>query len=235
MLPWTPLLLLPVFRGAAWYREPRRMFLLAWFGFGLVLFSASANKLPGYVLPLLPAAAALAGLALDEIQDARGWLLACAVLLIAFPVAAPLIPAAAANEWSAAPRPAFHWTWLAPAIPAAAASILEARGRRVAAVLTVTAGTAAGMVYVKVRTEPQMERMVSARRLAAEAALHPGEVCARDIKRDWQYGLNYYLGAVVPDCLSKPTYFRIVQAPGLPPSIEPAASAAARRSEVDPR
>ena len=117
MLPWTPLLLLPLVRGRAWYREPRRRFLLAWFGFGLVLFSASANKLPGYVLPLLPAAAVLVALALDEIEDARGWLLACAALLIAFPIAAPLLPAAVANEWSAAPRPAFHWTWLTPAIP----------------------------------------------------------------------------------------------------------------------
>jgi len=83
-----------------------------------------------------------------------------------------------------------------------------------------------------------MERMASARRLAAEAAVHRGEVCTGDIKRDWQYGLNYYLGAVVPDCLLKPTHFRIVQTPGLPPSLEagpPIAGAAARLAMVDPR
>ena len=189
MLPWAPLLLLAI-RPAAWYREPRRRFLLAWFVFGLALFSVSANKLPGYVLPLLPAAAILVALALDEMADARIWLAACAALLIAFPIAAPLVPAAAANEWSAAPHPMFHWTWLAPALPVRAVWRLESRGRRLAAVLTVTAATALCMVYLKIGSEPEYERIASARELAAAAALHPGEVCTGDIKRDWQYGLE---------------------------------------------
>ena len=63
----------------------------------------------------------------------------------------------------------------------------------------------------------------------------PGEVCIGDIKRDWQYGLNYYLGAVAPDCMLKPTYFRIVQTPGLPPSLQagpPIAGAAERLAIV---
>ena len=236
MLPWTPLLLLPAVRRGGW-RDPRRSFLLAWFAFGLILFSASANKLPGYVLPLLPAGAVLLGLALDEMEDARGWLLACAVLLVAFPIAAPLMPAAAANQWAAAPRPAFQWTWLTPAIPAAAAWMLESRGRRLAAMLSVTAAIAAGMVYLKVRTQPEMERIVTARRLAAQAAIHRGEICAGDIKRDWQYGLNYYLGAVVPDCELEPHRFRILQAPGSPPSLQtaPRITGAEARPPVAPR
>ena len=50
----------PLVALAGWrseWRDPRRAFLLAWVLFGLVFFSAAANKLPGYVLPLLPAAA----------------------------------------------------------------------------------------------------------------------------------------------------------------------------------
>ncbi|HJT90320.1 MAG TPA: glycosyltransferase family 39 protein, partial [Bryobacteraceae bacterium] len=73
MLPWTPLAALAGGRREAW-RDPRRRFLLAWVLFGLLFFSASANKLPGYILPLLPAAAALAALGLSEAGNARAWL-----------------------------------------------------------------------------------------------------------------------------------------------------------------
>ena len=180
MLPWTPLLLCPSC-GRGWYREPRRRFLLAWFVFGLALFSTAANKFPGYVLPLLPAVGVLVALALEEIEDARAWLLACAVALVAFPIAVPLLPAAAANEWAAAPRPAFHWTWLRRqsqprgpgfGIPGGSASRPSSASRPL---------RAAGLVYIKVRTEPQMEQIASARQLAAAAAAHAGEVCAGDI------------------------------------------------------
>lgn len=48
LLPWTPLL---------WRGEWKtRAFYAAWFVFGFVFFSASKNKLPGYLIPLLPAA-----------------------------------------------------------------------------------------------------------------------------------------------------------------------------------
>ena len=48
LLPWAPLL---------WKGEWReRTFYVAWLVFGFVFFSASKNKLPGYLLPLLPAA-----------------------------------------------------------------------------------------------------------------------------------------------------------------------------------
>jgi len=84
------------------YRDPRRLFLLAWMVFGMVFFTAATNKLPGYLLPLLPAAAALMGLALNEAETAPvGPLLACcAVLLVAFPIAARMLPPAVATGLS---------------------------------------------------------------------------------------------------------------------------------------
>ena len=36
-------------------RDPRKVFLLAWVVWGMVFFSMAANKLPAYILPLLPA------------------------------------------------------------------------------------------------------------------------------------------------------------------------------------
>jgi 4-amino-4-deoxy-L-arabinose transferase len=96
LLPWFPLVVLPGRRAA--YRDSRRLFLLAWVVFGMVFFTAATNKLPGYLLPLLPAAAALMGLALDaaEAAHAAPWLACCALLLVAFPMAARMLLAALA-------------------------------------------------------------------------------------------------------------------------------------------
>jgi 4-amino-4-deoxy-L-arabinose transferase-like glycosyltransferase len=235
LLPWTPLLILVVMAG--WRREPRRLFLLLWVVCGLVLFSASVNKLYGYVLPLLPALAAMAGIALDEARDARGWLASCAALLVAFPAAAPILPAAVANEWAAAPRVAFDWTWLTPIVAVAGAWWLEARGWRIAAALVVAAGAGAGLTYLKVRCEPEMERVSTARAAAEEAARHRGEICGEPMRRDWQYGLNYYLGTVLPPCEDKSLPFHVLQEPGRAPEVrraEPGTGTAPGAATVDP-
>src|SRR5690242_14292942 len=114
LLPWIPLLPLLARRGI--YSDRRRLFLLSWALFGLVFFSLSVNKLPSYMLPLLPAIAALLGIALDELTDARLWLACCALLLVIFPIGAPVFAAVVANQWSQAAGIAFHWTWLLAAV-----------------------------------------------------------------------------------------------------------------------
>jgi 4-amino-4-deoxy-L-arabinose transferase-like glycosyltransferase len=217
LLPWTPLLALLARRSL--FRDARARFLAAWILFGLVFLSASMNKLPGYVLPLIPAIAALTALALDTAPHARWTLGACALLLIAFPVAAPVFPAAAANEWASAPRLSFHWTWFTAAVPAAAVWLLDGRGRRLAAVAAIAAGTAAGVAYLKTTAGPAMEQVATARALARELALHPGAVCLGNIKRDWEYGLKYYAGPELPDCEHNPKPLRVIQAPGRPPAL----------------
>ena len=111
-LPWTPLLAL-LFAKAA-YADRRRAFLLLWLVFGFVLFSASVNKLPGYLLPLLPAAAALAGTALAEAKRAHALLASSAVMLILIPVMVQLLPQALAAGLTHSRPPAFSWLWLVP-------------------------------------------------------------------------------------------------------------------------
>jgi len=64
LLPWTPLVFAAVRRG--FYRDPRRLFLLLIVCWGLLLFSVSVNKLPGYVLPLVPACVILLALGVEE-------------------------------------------------------------------------------------------------------------------------------------------------------------------------
>jgi 4-amino-4-deoxy-L-arabinose transferase-like glycosyltransferase len=212
LMPWTPLLGLMVRRSV--YRERQRIFLAVWALVVLVLFSISVNKLPGYILPLLPAVAILMALALDEVPNARAWLAACALLLVAFPITAQVLPAAVLNGLSRAPRPVFQAVWLAAAAVAAAAWLLEARGKRVAAVLVVAAGAAVGIGYLKTVATPELDRAVSARGLWREIGGRAGDVCIGNVKRDWEYGLNYYSVTPLPDCAKQPRALQVLPALG---------------------
>jgi 4-amino-4-deoxy-L-arabinose transferase-like glycosyltransferase len=219
LLPWMPLLVLSVRRATV--QDRRRAFLLAWVVWGLVFFSISANKLPSYLLPLLPAAAVLMALGLDELASARPWLAACALLLVAFPFAAPMVAAALEMGMSRAVRPAFDIAWLAPIGLAAVVWFLESRGRRLAAAACIAAGVAAGAVYVKDAAVPALERMPSPRALWLQVAPHVSEVCMDHVNRNWQYGLNYYAGLALPECSGHPAPWRVRQAPGQPPRLAP--------------
>ena len=92
MFPWTPLIALIPSRRAL--EDERVRFLLIYVAWGFVFFSASTNKLPGYLLPLLPALAIVMAVALDKSKHAAGWLVACALLLTAVPVIAAILPKA---------------------------------------------------------------------------------------------------------------------------------------------
>jgi 4-amino-4-deoxy-L-arabinose transferase-like glycosyltransferase len=219
-LPWTPLLPLAARRAA--FRDPRRLFLLAWVLFGLVFFSLSVNKLAGYVLPLLPAAALLAALGLEETVNARPWLAACALLLVAFPVVAPALPAALASGLSRAPRPVFDWWWLSPLLAAAAVWALDRRGRRLAAVAVVATGVTAGVLYVKQSAAPQVDAIASARGMWRSIADRAGAVCIANLDRNWVYGLNYYSVTPLPGCAAEGRPMWLLQSPGGPPRLAPA-------------
>lgn len=204
LLPWSPLVVL-LFRRTL-YRDRGRVFLLLWAAFGLVFFSASTNKLPGYLLPLLPATAALMGLALAESKRAAPALAASGVMLAALPVMAQALPEALANGLSRATPPAFSWLWLAPLAVAAAAWRMRSAGRAVA-LLTVC--TAAGVLYLKLAAFPEVERAVSARSVWAGVAAQRGEVCAGEMHRAWRYGLNYYAVTPLPDCADEARPFEL--------------------------
>jgi len=220
MLPWAPLLiLLP--RRAAW-NDPRRLYLLLWVLWGLVFFSLSANKLPGYILPLFPAAAVLMALGLEEIADARPWLAACALLLVAFPVAAQTLPMAVADGLSHAALPHFDWMWLLPL--AAAAAVWFLRDRRVAAAATIAICATAGVVYLKTATVPEVDRLASARGIWRRIEARSSHTCVADIQRNWRYGLNYYSVQPLPDCAADPKPIEVRQAANQPPHLAPADS-----------
>ena len=87
-LPWTAFLIDGLLQLKSWLRRakaavpdctdarlsPSMVFALAWFLFPLVFFSFSGSKLPGYVLPMLPAAALIVGRQLWRLRsDSRSW------------------------------------------------------------------------------------------------------------------------------------------------------------------
>ncbi len=89
LLPWTWLLVRAPWRDEAW------RFFAVWLAFGFAVFSGSSNKLPGYVMPLLPAAVVLMAAGLDvskkwPFRVAGG--MAALVMMLKL-VAAPLLDA----------------------------------------------------------------------------------------------------------------------------------------------
>ena len=221
MLPWTPLACLALRR--AFYRDPRRLFLLCWFLLVLVFFSASVNKLPAYILPLLPAAAALLGLALAETRHAAPWLAGCTVLLVAFAIAAPMLPSAVPSGISHATLPPFRWFWLLPLLLAAGVWMLERHRRRTIAVLAIAAGAAAGTVYLKQVAAPDLDRSASARPLWLEIAPRASDICIDWLPRGTQCSLDYYSLVPLPDCAHHPKPIELLQMQGQPPRLMPPA------------
>ncbi len=230
LIPWTPLAALAATR----LRTPdlRRRFLFVWAIWGLLFFSLPVNKLPGYLLPLLPPIAALAGVALSESEadpgagpgnlragNIRLWLAACALLLVAFPIVGPMLPEAVAWGSSRAVVPPFRWTWLLPVVAAGLVWFLEARRLRLAAVFLIAACATAGIVYWKIAFLPQVDRAASARPIWMRIAPVADQVCVENIHRNWRYGLNYYTGTPLPECSVQARPLHIQQIPGQPPQL----------------
>ncbi|HEX8983912.1 MAG TPA: glycosyltransferase family 39 protein [Bryobacteraceae bacterium] len=218
LFPWFPLLGL-LFRRTL-YKDPRARFLLLWLVFGFVFLSTAANKLPGYVLPLVPAAAALAGISLAQARR-KGVLVACALALALVPVVAAVLPVALRRGITHTSLAGVSWAAIALAAGLAAGVwAMLRRGRSGWAVVSVAAAVAAGVVWLESATFSILDRTISARPLWREAAERRDEVCVAEVNRGWRYSLNYYSEIPLPDCGTTPRRLRIVQPPGEAPYLE---------------
>ena len=87
-LPWTPFLIEALIKARRWTWRGAddlsivRVFSLAWIVFPIVFFSFSGSKLPGYVLPALPAAALLVADVLRKKKPALAISIACATVVL---------------------------------------------------------------------------------------------------------------------------------------------------------
>lgn len=219
LFPWTPALVLLLRKQ--FFADPRRQLLLGWLLFGFLFFTLSRNKLPGYVLPLLPAACALIGIELAEGKRGK-WVIPLAGLSVALiPIAAGVLPRALVFGLSRSPLSGASYPALLLGLILAGLCVLaERQGRRTAAVSLVTAGMLAGVVYTKVVAYPELDRVASARTLWKSIESRKEDVCIDEIRRSWRYGLNFYSHDTISPCARVPARYRITaDGDGLPQVI----------------
>jgi len=139
-MPWTPFLLANLANIRKWQwssaktDDSFRIFALAWLVFPLLFFSLSSSKLPGYVLPVLPGAALLAGDQLNRFmaQGRRRWAMQATGAIVLVLGLAAIFYAARSGNLSL--RCAF--TGVAPLLISGTIAVIAKR-RRTAAVLVI--------------------------------------------------------------------------------------------------
>jgi 4-amino-4-deoxy-L-arabinose transferase-like glycosyltransferase len=195
LFPWTPLI--AALRHVDW-REPRQQLLLTTVIFGFVFFSASTNKLPGYVLPVIPLLLVLVAAQLPSLSS-RWVLPLCAALLCITPVVSHTLPDALVLGLSRSPIGGFSpWMFAAAVVMAAAAGFLEIRGHRDLALAAVTALAAGSILYLKWDLYPRLDQVASARPVWQR--MHGEVYCVEELTRSMRYGVNYYANRALPPC-----------------------------------
>jgi hypothetical protein len=197
LFPWTPLAALLARRQL--YADIRLRLLSLWLLYGLIFFSVARNKLPGYLLPLLPGLAILLAAAWESAPFKGWWLAACALLLIASPTAAALLPGALVTglTHTAVSFVPGGLVFLAAVI---AVYWLMEKGKTEAALLAVAVAAGLGFAYLKFTTFPALDADVSARGFWRSHRDAVATACLGDVNRTWQYGLEYYADREVPYC-----------------------------------
>ncbi len=218
VLPWTPLL--ATLRKQDWTRDSRAAFLAVWALTTFVFFSLPANKLPGYILPALPPVCALLGLRLARPPTPRLALPACALLLIALPLTAELLPKALADGLSDAwPPEAFPVAPLTAVVLLAAAVALAGwRGRAGWATALVAAAAVLGVAGLKRQVYPHLDIAAGTRAFYRGIEDRASQTCIGEVRRHVAYGLAFYSHGTLPPCTSQPRPTRIE---GDPPRISP--------------
>ncbi len=195
VFPWTPLYAL---LGRGLFRDARLRATGVWLLFALLFFSVAKNKLPGYLVPLIPGLSLVLGLALGWARKTRIPLFLSAVFLALTPATVSILPQALAVGLSRAPLHALNiWGTAAFVLAAVVPLWLEFRGRRTEALASVAAVACAAFLYVKVQALPATDVV---RPFFYKHANWLNGVCLQDVGRDERYILQYYAGREFPDC-----------------------------------
>jgi 4-amino-4-deoxy-L-arabinose transferase-like glycosyltransferase len=190
LFPWFPLLPL----ASRDLRDRRILTLISVVLFGFVFFSASRNKLPGYLLPLLPSACILIGIGLARSARPERAMILPLALAGALPAAARVVPGAIADGLRAATVP-FGLLALGLGGGALAGLALAMTLRKGASAAAWTL-IAAAFLWFEVTTFPAIDATATARPIWYER--HPP--CAPELKLGILYSLNYYAGRDLPPC-----------------------------------
>ncbi|HLH09068.1 MAG TPA: glycosyltransferase family 39 protein [Terriglobales bacterium] len=205
VLPWTIVVLIALFRSVRRVVQVRlggaatfELFLLLWGVLPIVFFSISESKLPGYILPAIPAfGILLADYLLQKREQSRR---APVVLVILHSLLSGTMLSGAL----------LVWFWISRVKPISgaivAAGIVGAAIALVMIVVMMLRGVAAlrlmtlvpvvlGMAFLIKMGAPVMDLHLSTRLLAAEIhSMEPARapVAVYGVKREIQYGLNFY-------------------------------------------
>jgi 4-amino-4-deoxy-L-arabinose transferase-like glycosyltransferase len=212
LFPWTPLAGL-LLRGKT-YDDVRVRSLALWLVYALLFFSVARNKLPGYVLPLMPPLAIVLAVGLEKSGAAmKWWLTASTLMLVAFPTIATVLPNALLFGVRHAPGGINYGipaslllrVLLATLILASLVWWLAWRDKPNLAIAAVALAIVLGITWLKGPTLFQLDQRVSARAFWRAHSPEIQNACIGDqIRRDWQYELNYYASRALPLCDSNP-------------------------------
>lgn len=195
LFPWTPLLATLRLN----WRDTRAQLLLLTVLFGFAFFSASTNKLPGYILPLLPSLACLIGIQMAVAPPSRLLLAGSAALLCLTPVVSATLPGAVADGLTRAGIRGYG----SPALLLLAAGAIAVARLRTPRMFPATVALAvAAMLYLKWDAYPRLDGAASARPLWLQAQ----PACVDKVDRAIRYGLNYYAGRELAECSATRAY-----------------------------
>lgn len=213
LLPWTVLLWpvaregLRLWREESW-RDSPGFFFACWGVFPILFFSFSQSKLPGYILPSVPALALLCAVSLARINmsatanrnifTAIGaaisgtWL----VLAVAAPIWMHRLPTqehdAIGNSILLAAIIA-----IAGAVGVAFLTFQRKEGFVTLSLLLVTLLVEATSLAILPRLDPFVSARSHAQLLHNDR--HPDRIFTYELPRSWSYGLAFYLGRELPE------------------------------------
>jgi 4-amino-4-deoxy-L-arabinose transferase-like glycosyltransferase len=223
LFPWSPVLLLPLWDAAkrGWkslIAAPERVLLLYWVILPFVFFSLSENKLPGYLLPILPPLTLWIGHVISEHYGTKTfadtlvrWTLSASVLLLlTTPLVALLLPEALStglrraltaaqssglwDEMSRGPVPLFAWGVLAGL--AGFSLVLLWRGRVLAGTFAGVLGVVWVVLLLTTYLAPSINRVATMRTIAQRVedyAIGPDQLAVFYLHRNQVFGLGFYL------------------------------------------
>jgi len=215
LVPWTVFVVASLIESLLAWRDGRtkpeansthneykfRMFAAFWLIVPVIFFSLSRSKLPGYVLPALPAGALLLADDLRQrLQQGSAKPAKWLVVVHALVAAAPIVPALLIAYWITQHRfPAGRPLWVALAVAlilSAGIALTLVRQAGLAMLRFVTLIPLVLTVGAALRLgSTALDLNLSARPLALEIGrmeMHPLPLAVSHVSRELEYGLTFY-------------------------------------------
>lgn len=170
------------------------LFLLVWLLVPIVFFSISRSKLPGYILPSIPAAALLTADYLHQSKVFHRFLISLHALLCAILLVAALLAPFAMMKAQPPATMKFGMAITGGVIAAMVLLMVRREGVRVLHFVTLVP-TILALAFLLRPAAPVIDRAASARSVQArltELGYGEGPLAVFHVRRDVAYGLNFY-------------------------------------------